>query len=322
MIRRFPVSIALLALSSTAFAASERTWSPLVRGYLPAGDSQGATATSRGTIALGPESKELASPPSPYLWALALKDGHVFAASGDGGEIWSVPDDGSAAKVLYDATEPQAQALGLWKGDLVAAFNPGGRVVRLIGDKPEVVFKAPTEAYVWAILPGAKDGSLHVAVGSPGRVYRVEPGTPAKVELDSGDGAVRALAYAKDGKLLAGTDGRGLLERVDGEGHRFVLFDAPRREISSISVAPDGTIWFAAIGQEEPEVATTPATPADPKKGPPGLLYRMRPDGFAELIWTAPGPSITAVLAGASSVLVATGDPGAVWRIDGESVSR
>lgn len=329
MIRRIAIPLALL-LPSIAYAGSERTFSPLVRGLVPGGDPQGAAPTSRGTIALAPESKELASPPAPYLWSLVVRDGKIYGGSGDGGEIWIVPEDGSAAKLFYDAVELQAQALAVRKGELVAALNPGARVVRIGADgKAETLFKAPTESFAWAMLADPKDGALHVAVGSPGRVYRVDPGqgTPPKVELESGDGAVRALAFAKDGKLLAGTDGRGLVERVDGEGKRFVLFDAPRREISSISVAPDGMIWFAAIGQEEAETpaASAPAaapTAFDPKKGPAGQLYRMRPDGFAELIWTAPGPSITSVLARRDGVFVATGDPGAVWRVDADGTSR
>ena len=147
--------------------------------------------------------------------------------------------------------------------------------------------------------------------------------------LDAGDAHVRSLAFAKDGRLLAGTDGRGLVVRAEKDGGRFVLFDAPRREISSIPVAADGTIWFGAVGAEEDTTAVavatalpTPVPPTDPKKGPAGQLYRMRPDGFSELVWTAPGPGIYAVLADGDGALVATGDPAAVWRVDTDGVSR
>ncbi len=321
---------ALLLVPATAFAAAERTWSPLVRGYLPAGEADGAAPTSRGTIGLAPATKDLASPPSPYLWSLAENGGRVYAGSGDGGEVWLVPEDGGAAKSLLDPAESQAQALAVLEGKLYAGLNPGGKVVRVQTqgkDKPETVFDG-VEEYVWDLQ--AAKGSLYVAVGAPGRVYRVDPGRAPKLVMESGDGHVRALAWTKDGKLLAGTDGRGLLVRAESDDARFVLFDAPRREISSISVAADGTIWFAAIGQEEESQATPSATPTpvgtpapiDPKKGPPGQLWRMRPDGFAELVWQSPGPGIYSVLAVADGVLVATGDPGALWLVEADGSSR
>lgn len=328
--RRLAFLTLLLLAPAVASAASERMWSPLVRGVVPAGTAKGTAPTSRGTITIAPDEKELAAPPSPYLWSIAVWNGGVVAGSGDGGEVWRVPEDGAAAKLLHDAAELQAQSLAVGgDGKLYAGFNPGARVAAISADgKAQTVFDA-SESYVWAILPDAHGKALHVAVGSPGRVYRVEPGAAAapRVELESGDGAVRALAFAKDGKLLAGTDGHGLVIRVDGDGQRFVLFDSPRREISSISVAPDGTIWFAAIGQEEATTADAAAaspapTPADPKKGPPGLLFKMRPDGFAEQVWTAPGASIYDLHATDAGVWAATGDPAAVWRVEPDGSSE
>jgi len=320
-------------LPVVTFAAAEKTWTPLVRGTVPAGEAKGAAPTSRGTIEPAPESKELSAPASPYLWALAIVGGTVYAGSGDSGEVWRAPDDGGAAKSIHDAAETQAQVLVEEGGALIAGFNPGARVVRMKKDGTgvEPILDA-TEAYVWAVLPESKGKALLVAVGSPGRVYRVEPGSgaAAKVILDAGDAHVRSLAFAKDGRLLAGTDGRGLVMRAAKDGGRFVLFDAPRREISSIAVAADGAIWFGAVGAEEAVAAgepvavasPTPVPPTDPKKGPAGQLYRMRPDGFSELVWTAPGPGIYSVLADGEGALVATGDPAAVWRIDADGVAR
>ena len=330
---RRDILVVAALLPALAFAAAERTWTPLVRGLVPAGEAKGAAPTSRGTIESAPESKELSAPASPYVWALAIAGGVVYAGSGDSGEVWRVPDDGSAAKSIHDATETQAQVLVADDGAVIAGFNPGARVVRMKKDGTgvEPILDA-NEGYVWSVLPEAKGKALLVGVGSPGRVYRVEPGSgaAAKVVLDAGDAHVRSMAFAKDGRLLAGTDGRGLVIRAEKDGSRFVLFDAPRREISSIGVAADGTIWFGAVGAEEADAtpaaaaaaSPTPVPPTDPKKGPAGQLYRMRLDGFSELVWTSPGPGIYSVLADGDGALVATGDPAAVWRIDADGVSR
>lgn len=327
--------LVVASIPVAAWGAAERTWAPLVRGQVPAGEAKGAAPTSRGTIEPAPEAKELSAPAAPYLWAIAVVDGKVVAGSGDSGEVWRIAEDGAAAKAIHDAPETQAQEVVALGRSLIAAFNPGARVVRMRADGTNVepVFDG-AETYAWDILPDPNGKSLLVAVGSPGKVYRVVPGSGAapKLELDAGDSHVRSLAFAKDGSLLAGTDGRGLLMRAEPGGGRFVLFDAPRREIASISVAADGTIWFAAVGAEETDTpappaaaataSPTPAPPADPRKGPPAQLYRMRPDGFSELVWTAPGPGLYALLADGDGVLAATGDPAAVWRIDGDGTSR
>ena len=54
----------------------------------------------------------------------------------------------------------------------------------------------------------------------------------------------------RKGNLIAGSDGSGLVYRISPEGKGYVLFDAPRREITSVAVGANGTIYAASVGDK------------------------------------------------------------------------
>jgi hypothetical protein len=99
------------------------------------------------------------------------------------------------------------------------------------------------------MLQDAK-GILYVATGVPGVIYRVDPRAPTEVFFKSDEANIRTLAWDMNGNLIAGTDGTGLVYRINQEGKGYVLFEAPRREITSVVVARDGTIYAACVGDK------------------------------------------------------------------------
>ena len=99
-------------------------------------------------------------------------------------------------------------------------------------------------------------GKLYIAVGGPGAIYRVDPANPdAKPELffKSDEQHIRALAWDAKGNLIAGSDGSGLVYRISPQGKGYVLFEAPRREITSVAVAANGTIFACQRRRQEPQ---------------------------------------------------------------------
>ena len=61
---------------------------------------------------------------------------------------------------------------------------------------------------------------------------------------------IRTLAWDAKGNLIAGSDGSGLVYRISPQGKGYVLFEAPRREITSVAVGTDGTIYAASVGDK------------------------------------------------------------------------
>ena len=54
----------------------------------------------------------------------------------------------------------------------------------------------------------------------------------------------------RKGNLIAGSDGSGLVYRIDPHGKGYVLFEAPRREITVLAIGANGTIYAACVGDK------------------------------------------------------------------------
>src|SRR5436309_9960270 len=73
-----------------------------------------------------------------------------------------------------------------------------------------------------------------------------------------------SMALDKDGNLIAGGDPKGYVYRISPEGKAFVLYDSGMREVHSVAVGPNGTIYAAVISGEAPiSPAAAPAAAGD-----------------------------------------------------------
>ena len=118
---------------------------------------------------------------------------------------------------------------------------------KLEGVKPDAAPK-----YIWDLAFGP-DGALYIATGGPAAVYRVSaPAGNARAErfFQSDEQHIRALLFEKDGNLLAGSDGDGLVYRIDKAGKGFILFNAPKREVTALTASAAGQIYVATVGEK------------------------------------------------------------------------
>jgi hypothetical protein len=106
--------------------------------------------------------------------------------------------------------------------------------------------------YIWDMTFDSA-GRLYIATGGPGTVYRVDPGQKDKgpaAFFKSDEAHIRCLAWDGKGNLIAGSDGSGLVYQINPQGKGYVLFEAPKREITAIAVAANGTIYAASVGDK------------------------------------------------------------------------
>ena len=61
---------------------------------------------------------------------------------------------------------------------------------------------------------------------------------------------IRITGLGRKGNLIAGSDGSGLVYRISPQGKGYVLFEAPRREITSVAMGANGTIYAASVGDK------------------------------------------------------------------------
>ena len=244
------------------------------------GTPAGVSIESDGHLRQGPGLTELVTTPSTFVWSLAAdKNGRVFAGTGSPATVLRLGEKpGEKPFTLFETRDLSVQALAIGPdGSLYAATVPGGRVYKLNPDattkldesnapvvfdaskaddaagnsKPASYSSAQTR-YIWDLTFDSA-GRLYIATGNPGAVYRVDPNKPgATPELffKSDEAHIRALAWDAKGNLIAGSDGSGLVYRIDPHGKGYVLFESPRREITSLAVDANGTIYAACVGDK------------------------------------------------------------------------
>jgi hypothetical protein len=181
--------------------------------------------------------------PDGALYAATIPDGKVYKLNPDA----TTKLDESNAPVVFDVA----------KADNATA------------DANSVVSSSPSaqSRYIWDLTFDSA-GRLYIATGNPGAVYRVDLSKldPAKLDptkssaapelfFKSDEAHIRTLAWDAKGNLIAGSDGSGLVYRINVEGpgaqgKGYVLFEAPRREITSIAIGANGTIYAACVGDK------------------------------------------------------------------------
>jgi hypothetical protein len=249
------------------------------------GTPLGVSIESDGKLREAPGVKELTTTPSTFVWSVAAdKNGTAFVGTGSPATVLRIGNDGKPF-TIFDTKDLAVQAVRVGPdGALYVATIPSGKVYRLnpaAATKQDetsatVVFDLAQAGGQTGIQSDAKDadksddkgdaksryvwdlsfdgsGRLYIATGGPGAVWRVDPAKPgAKPELffKSDEAHIRALAWDAKGNLIAGSDGSGLVYRIDSAGKGYVLFEAPRREITAVAVGANGTIFVADVGDK------------------------------------------------------------------------
>jgi len=286
--RRFSGAVVLLVLSAAALVAAARPspaqgthlWTQSTIDDFEKGTPEGVALTSDGHLREGPGLTEVLTTPSTFVWSVAVdKNSTAYLGTGSPASVLRVGKDGKPS-TLFKTKDLTVQVVRLGPdGALYAATLPSGKVYKLkpdaAGTEDEdtatVVFDAsklnPAQSgdkkaspeknavkphYIWDLIFDTA-GRLYIAAGDPGAVYRVDPSKPGaepETFFKSDEAHIRTLAWDAKGNLIAGTDGSGLVYRISPEGKGYVLFDSPRREVTSVAVGADGTIYAACVGDK------------------------------------------------------------------------
>jgi sugar lactone lactonase YvrE len=352
-------SAALLVclLGATLLAASPTFWTVSSQADFLKGDVQDLSIDSDGRVFLGPAASVIAETSAPFLWSIvAGPDGSVWAGSGNEGKVLRIARDGKIS-TFFDAAELEVHAIAAApQGGLYVATSPDGRIYSVAADGTATTLFDPDDKYIWA-LAADSSGNLFAATGDKGVIYKITPdGKGARFYKTSGTNVV-SLAVTKDGHLIAGTESPGRIFRIDPAGKAFVLLDSPYREIHRLRLAPDGTIYAAAVsgapgaGEDRPAdrspadtgrppvasvsteitgmsvmegapppVGSTPppSIGRGPRRPARGAIYRIRADGLWDTIWEmSDDQPYDLLIEDSGSLLVGTGTEGKIFRVSG-----
>src|ERR1035441_984659 len=284
-IRRFVSALALPAFAAIVLAAATQL-SPAQNTHLwtqsrfeefEKGTPQGIAIGSDGRLREGPTLTEKLTTPSTFVWSVAVdKNGTAYLGTGSPATVLRTGTQKDEKPfTLFETKDLSVQVVRLAPdGAVYVATLPSGKVYKLNAaasakqdeSSATVIFdaskldanktdgdKGETKShYIWD-MTFDKEGRLYIATGGPAAVYRVDVSKAnAQPEqfFKSDEQHIRALAWDAKGNLIAGSDGSGLVYRISPEGKGYVLFEAPRREITSVAVAADGTIYAADVGEK------------------------------------------------------------------------
>jgi hypothetical protein len=355
-----------LSFAVSSGAQGTHLWLQSQMGDFEKGTPEAVAIQSDGHLRQGPGLTEIATTPSTFVWSLATaKDGRVFAGTGSPATVLRLGQrPGEKPFTLFETRDLSIQALAIGPdGALYAAAVPSGKVYKLNPDATArldeatatVVFdpakadaaaedsaksSSPAPAspthYVWDMTFDAA-GRLYIATGNPGAVYRVDlakPGSAPELFFKSDEAHIRALAWDAKNNLIAGSDGSGLVYRIDPQGKGYVLFEAPRREITSLAIGAKGTIYAACVGDKSHNplpplpvqgVASITITVVQPQSlqaanasasVPEGTEVYALDDGQApRKVWSSKDDIVYALAVRSDGLLAITGNRGHIFRI-------
>jgi len=351
----FQIAILALLSSLPVLAQGTHLWTQSKFEEFEKGTQQGVSIESDGHLHQGPGLKDVLTTPSTFVWSVTLdKAGTAYVGTGSPATVLRVGKDGKPF-TLFESKDVSVQVVRIGPdGSLYAATLPSGKVYRLKPDSDAkqddstatAVFDAskfsPADSkahYIWDLTFDSA-GKLYVATGDPAAVYRFDPSHPnvaPEAFFKSDEAHIRSLARDKAGNLIAGSDGSGLVYRIDTAGNGYVLFEAPRREITSVAVGADGTIYVANVGEK----AHNPLPPL-PVQGigtgtitivPPGSLqavnasttlpdgteiYALKENQAPRKLWSSKDDVVYALAPRPDGLLALTGNQGRILEIQND----
>ena len=336
-------------------AQGTKLWSVDNYSEMEKGSADSVAIRSDGRLEAGPAISLLYATGKGYVWSLASDTaGNAYLGLGGttsgSAAVMKISPDGKASQI-FEAKELAVQGLQVaTDGSVLAATSPDGKVYRIPqgGGSATVVFDpAATEEkpkYLWDLAIG-KGGEIYIAAGAPAVVYRVPAGGgKAEILFKTADQHIRCLLLGADGTLWAGSDGAGVIYRMDTKatGARpFAAYAAPRKEITALALDTAGNLYAGGVGTRGgvglPPLPVTGNVGVTITFSQPGSstaagsntlvpdgseIYRIAANGTPQKLLTLKDDVVYALAVHNGSLLAATGNRGRVYRIDTEDAGR
>jgi hypothetical protein len=310
-LHRVGLAVALLfgsvGLVGVALAAGPVYWDwPAGRSFDEL-ERQGLALDQQGQLVRGLDSRQVGPSGPEVIWHLADDAvGGAYLGSGHGGQLFHISGKGDQQLMAQLDGAEIFSILPRADGSLLAGCGSEGQLYRVSPEGEAVLLGTVAGGYIWAMAEHPASGEVWLAVGSPAAVYRLDRND----KLES----VRALAaqncltvaFAPDGHLMLGTQGPGLVYRLDPSAPEKteVVFQAPQDEVRQFIPGPGGELFVLTLDSAD-EKNGNDSSRGNGKNGdaPSSLmslfaveqspsvdrsaLYRLESDGTMAPYWSA-----------------------------------
>ncbi len=246
-------------------------------------------------------------------------DGSIFAASSPDGRIYRVERDGKSS-TFFDPEQKYVWALATdAKGNVYAATGERGVVYRIAPNGTGTLFY-DTKATHATALAVDKAGNVLIGTESPGRVFRVDADGKGFMLLDTPYQEIRTLKFDDKGTLFVGAaNGRpnsASAPTTPGEATAPTTTSGNTTgsaPVATVTVSTEITAVVTDTGTGSSSGSTRAASGASK-----GAIYRIAPDGLWDMVWDAREDLPYDLAFDGSALIVATGDKGKIYRLDGD----
>lgn len=257
----------------------------------------------------------LFSAPEPEIYAVAVRDGMLYAASSPWGSIYRIdPSSGSATPVWKSehayiwtlATDRQGLLIGTGLEGGIYRMTPQGTVNR--------IWEAP-ESHVRS-LTVRSDGTILAGGSGEGRIYSITPAGDGQALYDSAHSEITAVAWGKGQPTGWAAAAAGALpatppQRTDSRQQS----SSDDQKDESDAEQGTATVEVTISGDSSGAQATPPTISGGSE------LYRIHPDGFVELVRKFDRETIYALQPASDGVLVGTGPEGRIYHVSETQVT-
>jgi sugar lactone lactonase YvrE len=231
-----------------------------------------------------------------YVWDMVFdRDGRLYIGTGESGEIHVIDSDGSG-RVFYDSSETHITALAIDQdNNLLAGSEESGYVYRISPNgEPFVLFDSPLQQ-----ITGLATTARGVYVGGIGKTTNGGGGAAPSGAVAS-QGATTIVVGAVPGPAASSGNGAvaGAVYLIHADGYVDEMWSSEKESVHALLADAEGVL-----------VGTSPE----------GRILRVESATNATIVHEADSAQVTGLVAEASStsVLVASSNPGRVYRLHG-----
>ena len=280
----------LLAGTPCVFAVHPQAWKFTTEAAYAPGHFHGVIVNNYGDLTLSRRlQKLLPNTGFDFINAIVVSPhGEIWFGTSPNGKVYRMVHGKPVVVYTPPAQSNQVLSLAREKNGklLVAACGSKAELVELTpagaGGKvsAKTIFHNSAVQYIWSIVP-LPDGSIMLATGPHGEIWRLNPADKAQLVLKTSVHNITSLIRTAKGRVLAGTDGPGLVIALNPKtGRSYVLMSANHAEISALAVDSTGDIFAATASPHRAKLDGGIFTPVlHPNGRPVAVSMSIQPPG-------------------------------------------
>jgi len=354
--RRSLSLISALLITTHAFAVAPQFWRVQNAEDFLAGELEGFAVTSRGELRVAPAMRKVASftdpfvlsqaegangdryfgtgnegkvyrlrgndlklvftAPEPEIYAVAFRDGALFAGSSPNGKVYRVDPESGKHTVFFDPQQAYIWALELLDGgDLAVATGVEGKLFRVDAKgQGKVLYDAP-DTHIRS-LAKRKDGSLLAGASGKGRIYAIARDGNAHALFDSSLNEIASVYVDPSGTGWAAGVSNVLPSSAPAKSQQQKANQQQQQQQQQQQTEPKKEGEPSATADVEVTFSFDDSAATAAAQSGSSEVYRIDADGFVEIARKFEREMVYAINGGDNGgVRLATGPNGRIYEL-------